>query len=152
VCHDTHATRFGGCGCSLWLTMPIDYQRDDRRRLITVTLTEPFSFDELLSQTDRQWAEDTWDYAVLYDSRASQRISPPDELQQLVEHTRILGGGRPRGPVGVAIPARPEMFRSGLALAKLSGPLRDIEILLNDAQVEAWLVRHAPSGGSPGPS
>jgi hypothetical protein len=29
--------------------MPIDYQRDDRRRLITVTVTEPFSFDELLN-------------------------------------------------------------------------------------------------------
>jgi len=39
--------------------MPIDYQRDDRRRLITVTVTEPFAFDELLNQTDRQWAENT---------------------------------------------------------------------------------------------
>jgi hypothetical protein len=132
--------------------MPIDYQRDDRRRLITVTLIEPFSFDELLSQTDRQWAEGTWEYAVLYDGRASQRISPPDELERLVEHTRILGGGRPRGPVGVAIPPRPEMFRSGLQLAKLSGPRRDLEILLNDAQVEAWIARHAARRGSPGPS
>jgi hypothetical protein len=46
--------------------------------------------------------------------------------------------------VGVAVPPRPEAVRGGLHLAKVSGPLRDIEILLNDAQVEAWLVRHAP--------
>jgi hypothetical protein len=39
--------------------MPIDYQRDDSRRLVTVPLTEPYSFDELPSQTNRQWAEHT---------------------------------------------------------------------------------------------
>jgi hypothetical protein len=33
--------------------------------LITVTLTEPFSFDDLLNQINRQGAEDTWEYAVL---------------------------------------------------------------------------------------
>ena len=37
--------------------MPIDYRRDDQKRLITVTLTQPFAFDELPNQTDGQWAE-----------------------------------------------------------------------------------------------
>jgi hypothetical protein len=124
--------------------MPIEYQRDDRRRLITVTLTEPFLFDELLHQTDRQWAEDTWTYAVLYDGRATTHITPPREIEQLVNHTRVIGGGRPRGAVGVAIPARADMVRGGLQLAEASGPLRDIEILLNAEQIEAWLTRHAP--------
>jgi hypothetical protein len=130
--------------------LPIDYQRDDSRRLITVTLTEPFGFDELLSQTDRQWAEQTWEYAVLYDSRAIWHVTPPNEIQQLVEHTQTVGGGRPRGPVGVAIPPRPELLRGGLQLAQVSGPLRDIEILLNEAQLDAWLARHALRRGSPG--
>ena len=123
--------------------MPIDYRRDDHRRLITVTLTEPFSFDELLSQTDRQWAEHTWEYAVLYDTRASFHVSPKTEIQQLLERTQIVGGGRPRGPVGVAIPPRADIFGGGLLLAQLSGPSRDLEILVNEGQVERWLARHA---------
>jgi hypothetical protein len=124
--------------------MPIQYERDDHRRLITVTLTEPFSFDELLRQTDRQSAEGTWEYPVLYDSRATSHVTSPSELQQLVDHTHAVGGGSPRGPVGVAIPPRPEMLRGGLQLAKLGGPTRDLEVLITEAQVEAWLIRHAP--------
>jgi hypothetical protein len=127
--------------------MPIDYQRDDSRRLITVTITEPFSFADLLSQTDRQWREQTWEYAVLYDSRAAWQVRPPHEIQQLVDHTQAVGSGRPRGPVGVAIPPRPDSLRGGLELADRSGPQRDIEILLNVAQVDAWIARHAPRRG-----
>ena len=130
--------------------MPIDYQRDDRRCLITVTLTEPYSFDELLSQTDRQWAEHTWEYAVLYDSRTTSHITPASELQQLLNHTAAVGGGAPRGPVGVAAPQRPEIVRGGLQFVKQSGPERNIEILFNDAQVEDWLARYAPHGRPPG--
>ena len=130
--------------------MPIDYQRDDYRRLITATLTDPYTFDELMSQTDRQWAENTWDYAFLYDSRGSAHVTPTRQLEQLVEHVAIVGAGRLRGPVGVAILPRPEMVRSGLQLAKLTGPLRSLEMLLNQTQVEAWLMRHAPRRESPG--
>ena len=123
--------------------MPIDYQRDDRRRLITVTLTDPFSSDELASQTDRQWADGAWDYAILYDSRATREIRPPEEIQQIIDHTRSVGGEHPRGPVGVAIPPRPELLRRGLELADRSRPRRDIEILLSETQVTSWLLRHA---------
>jgi hypothetical protein len=132
--------------------MPIDYQRDDRRRLILVTLTDPFSFDELLGQTDRQWLEQTWAYAILYDARAIAHVTPAPGLQQLLDRTHSVGGGRPRGPVGVAIPQRPEMFRCGLQLAKLSGRLGYLEVLLNEAQIEAWFARNAPRRGSPGQS
>jgi hypothetical protein len=123
--------------------MPIDYRRDDLRRLITVTVTEPFSFDELLSQTDRQCAEQAWEYAVLYDSRATEHLYPASEIHELLTRTQVVGGGRPRGPVGAAIPARPDMFNSGLQLSTMAGSKRDIEILLTVPQVDAWLARHA---------
>jgi len=129
--------------------MPISYERDDSRRLITVTLTDPFSFDEVLRQTDRQWTERTWEYAVLYDSRATWKVGAPGEIQQILDHTQAVGGRCPRGPVGVAIPPRPEILRDGLQLVKASGPLRDIEVLLNQAQIDAWLARHALRRGSP---
>jgi hypothetical protein len=131
--------------------MPIEYQRDDRRRLITVTLTEPYSFEELLNQTDRQWAEHTWAYAILYDSRTIAHIPPASELQQLVDRRQVVGGEHARGPVGVAILPRPEMVRGLLQFATRSRP-RDLEVLLTDAQLEAWLTRNAPRRESPDPS
>jgi hypothetical protein len=117
--------------------------------LITVTLADPFSFDELARQTDRQWADDAWDYAILYDSRATRELRPPEEIQQLIDHTRAVGGERPRGPVGVAIPPKPELLRRGLELADRSGARRDIEILLSETQVQSWLLRHAARRGRP---
>jgi hypothetical protein len=130
--------------------MPIDFQRDDRRRLITVTIIEPFSFDELLDQIDRQWAEGAWEYAVLYDGRTNEHVSPPSELQRLVERVQVVGGARPRGPVGVAIPQKPEMLRGGLQLGAQSGRPGDIEVLLTGQQLEAWLARHAPRRSTEG--
>jgi hypothetical protein len=84
--------------------MPIEYERDDRRRLITLTVTEPFSFDDLVRQADRQWTEDTWEYAILYDLRATEHGAMSTELQGVAEGIRAIGSGRPRGPMGVAIP------------------------------------------------
>ena len=126
--------------------MPTDCQRDDRRRLITITLTEPFSFDPLLDQVDRQWADDTWDYAVLYDGRANEYVRPASELERLVDHVQVVGRGRPRGPVGIIIPPRSEMIQRGIQFAARLRRPRNVEILLNQIQVDEWIARHAPHG------
>jgi hypothetical protein len=44
----------------------------------------------------------------------------------------------------VAIPPRPEFLGGGVELAKLGGPVSEIEILLTETQVEAWILQHAP--------
>jgi hypothetical protein len=132
--------------------MPIEYERDDRRRLITLTVTEPFSFDDLVRQADRQWTEDTWEYAILYDLRATEHGATSVELEQVAEGIRAIGSGRRRGPMGVAIPARPERLRRGLQFASLAARVMHVEILLNAAQVEAWLARYVIRRGSPDPS
>ena len=124
--------------------MPIDCQRDDRRRLMTITLTEPFSFDDLLDQVDRQWADDAWDYAVLYDGRANEYVRPASELERLVDHVQVVGRGRPRGPVGIVIPPRSEMIQRGIQFAARLRRPRNVEILLNQTQVDEWIGRHAP--------
>jgi hypothetical protein len=41
--------------------MSILYLSDDPRRLITVTVTEPYSVDDILSAIDRQASEGQWD-------------------------------------------------------------------------------------------
>jgi hypothetical protein len=131
--------------------MPIRYDRDDERRLITVTLTEPVSFAELLSVMDRKDAEKTWDYALLYDRRAMRTVSTVVEFEQIADHVRALGAGRQRGPVGVAIPQRPTEVRLTLANAELMVDKLTFEMLLTETQLEEWLDRNAPRRKDEGP-
>jgi hypothetical protein len=121
--------------------VPIAYERDDSRRLITVTVTEPYSVDEILGSIDRQAAEDTWGYAMLYDLQAPMAIAA--DSQQVAEHVKAVGGGRERGPVGLAISAEPEQFRRSLRYSDLARHIAVVEVLLTPAQRTDWLARNA---------
>ena len=128
--------------------MPIVYQRDDQRRLITVTVTEPWSVDDILGVIDRQAGEDTWEYALLYDLRSVTEISPDVGLQQIADRVKAAGSGRKRGEVGLAIPARPAVFLTGMMYTNLTRGFVTVEVLLSAAQIDGWLVRNAPGGSS----
>jgi hypothetical protein len=128
--------------------MPIAYERDDPRQMIVVTVTDPYSVDDILSVIDRQAAENTWEYAILYDLRGVMHASVEAGLQQLADRVRAAGAGRERGPVGVAIGARPVLFRVGLIYAELTRTLMTVEVLLTPAQLEDWLARNARGGSS----
>ena len=123
--------------------MPIAYQRDDRRRLIIVTVTEPCSVADISSVIDRQGVEDTWEYALLYDLRAITDASTEADLQQLAERVKVAGGERERGPVGIAIRAQPGLFLLGLMYTKLARKVATVEVLVTAKQLDDWLARHA---------
>jgi hypothetical protein len=123
--------------------MPVTYLRDDQRRLITVTVTDPYSLGDLLSVIDRQAAEDTWAYAVLYDLRAVTRLSTEADLQQMADRVKVAGAGRERGPVGMAVASEPEQFRMGLIYTRLARTLESVEALLTATQRDDWLARNA---------
>ena len=123
--------------------VPIVYERDDERRLITVTVTEPYSVDDILGVIDRQAAEDTWWYAMLYDLRALIHVATDAGLQQIADRVKVVGGGRRRGPVGIAVGTHPETFRAGLMYTKLAGKLANVEVVLTAAQLDGWLARNA---------
>ena len=129
--------------------MPVTHERDDERWLITVT--EPYSVDDILGVIDRQAAEDTWEYAILYDLRAVTVALTEADLQQIADRVKVVGGGRERGPVGMAVGARPEMFRMGLMYAELTRKLINVEALLTSAQLDGWLARNTrrPSSHQP---
>ena len=136
---------------STFILMPIASQRDDQRRLVTVTVTEPCSVDDISRMIDRQSGAGTWEYAVLYDLRARSDASTEADLQQIAERMRLPGAGRERGPVGVAIRAKPTLFLLGLMYTKLLKEFVAIEVLLTATQIDAWLVRNA-SRGEQGPA
>ena len=129
--------------------MPIAYQRDDRRWLISVTVTEPCTVNDIFSVIDRQAAEDTWEYALLYDLRAITDASAEADLQQLAERAKVSAGERERGPVGIAIRARPAVFLLALMYTKLLEEFVSVEVLLTAAQIDAWLDRNTVRGSSP---
>jgi hypothetical protein len=131
-----------------FILMPIAYQRDDQHWLITVTVTEPCSVDDISSVIDRQAVENTWEYALLYDLRGMTDASTETDLQQLAERVKVAGGERKRGPVGIAIRARPALFLLGLMYTKLIKEFVTVEVLLTAAQIDASLVRNTLSWSS----
>jgi hypothetical protein len=128
--------------------MPIAYQCDEQRRLIIVTATEPCSLEDICGVIDRQANENRWEFALLYDLRAMTDASTEGELQQIAERVKVMGAGRERGPVGIAIRARPALFLLGLMYTKLIKEFVTVEVLLSAAQIDSWLARNAPGGSS----
>jgi hypothetical protein len=128
--------------------MPTEYERDDRRQLITVTVTEPYSVDDILGAIERQAAENTGGYAMLYDLRSVTHMSTETDLQRIADRVKVVQGGRERSHVGIAISARPVHFLVFLTYAQLVKECVIVEVLLTAAQLDAWLARH--SGGGSG--
>jgi hypothetical protein len=126
--------------------VPVAFLHDDQRRLMTVTVTEPCSVDDILGEIDRQSGEDTWEYAVLYDLRALADASAGAVLQQMAERAKTIGAGRERGQVGIAIRALPALFVLGLMYTKLTREFVTVEVLLTAAQIDSWRTRNAPGG------
>jgi hypothetical protein len=124
--------------------MPILYECDHQRRLITATFTEPHTVDEVLDVIERQMADNAWEYATLHDMRATTHLSTLDEARQITARVQALGGGRTRGPVGMAISRTAEQLREGLRFAEATKHIVTLEVLLTKAQLEEWLARHAP--------
>ena len=123
--------------------MPIEYERDDERRLVVLTMTDPYALLEILSAIDRQMAEDTWTYAVLSDLRAVIDLWTESDLQQIADRVKAVGSGRERGPVGIAVNARPAGLRMGLTYTDLTRKIVDVEVLLTATQLDDWLARNA---------
>src|SRR5712671_2776973 len=123
--------------------MPIHYECDHKRRLITATFTEPHTIEEVLGVIERQMADNAWEYATLHDMRATTHLSPVDEARRITARVQALGAGRQRGPVGMAISRTPEQLREGLRFAEATKHIGTLEVLLTKAQLEEWLARNA---------
>jgi hypothetical protein len=124
--------------------VPTVYERDDDRRLITLTITEPYSVEDVMSAIERQMTENTWEYAMLYDMRATARLSTIEEARLITNRVQALSGGRTRGPVAMAISGRPEQLRAGVEFASANRGMAIPEILLTAMQLYDWIARNAP--------
>ena len=129
--------------------MPSNYRRDDDKRLITVTMTEPFSMADFIGVVERQAAEDTWSYALLYDLRSLETIKEASPLlQTFVDRLQVLGAGRTRGPIGVVVGRGSDKIRASVVKTRTEARL-NFEILVTDLQVDEWLERNTCGGDTP---
>ncbi len=126
--------------------MSFIYDRNDDRRLIAVRLIEPTSVDDILAAVNRQAAEETWEYAMLYDLRSVTQIVSEADVQRVADRVKALGGGRVRGPVGIAIDVKPQWLRIGIRYSELTRKVNVVEVLLTSAQLDDWLARNCRSG------
>jgi hypothetical protein len=123
--------------------MPIRSAVDHQQRLITHTATDPVTFEDMRAAIERQWADQTWTYAVLWDARALAAPMPMSDLRRLSVYIEGVGSGQKRGPAGIFITPSADTVRTGIEFASASARSRELEILLNQGQVDAWLARHA---------
>jgi hypothetical protein len=121
--------------------MPVRWDQDDDRRLITLVVTDPHTHEDILACVDRQAAEGLWHYARLVDMRLVGELGWPN---QAIVKQRILkaGAGRPAGAVAMIVGNRPDWFREALRRSPAEAGLQDFEVLVTPEQVEDWIHRN----------
>lgn len=123
----------------------LTYARNEARRRITVTIVGPMRLEDLTAVIERQVAEDTWQYAMLYDERAVTEALSVDAIRRLVtlvaQLTLVHGS---RGPVAIVCRSVDQfgMARMYSTLAENRANL-DSNVFYELAAAAAWLSERA---------
>ena len=120
-----------------------DYVRDDARRRIRITAHRALQGDDLLAIIDRQAADRTWTYGIIYDLRraagATSRIDAISVGEVVQAYTRAHGR---RGPVAI-VTRSAEMVASGQSYAYESAKAGNrIDVFSDVVEADEWLDRH----------
>jgi len=123
--------------------MPITYERDDERRRIVVTTVGTVGYEEVMAVVDRQAAEGTWQYGMLYDSRQVSTVASQADVRMGLKHVETLSRAYgQRGPVAfvTTMPAAYGMVRMYSILA---GQLHQVvEVFRDIGDAERWIEAH----------
>jgi hypothetical protein len=121
--------------------VPVTATRDDERRRVTVTVTDPWSVEEIAVTMEQQIAERTWAYAVVYDmSRTVWIPTEPDVLWLVKRGQQQLARHGSRGPIAVITSLRPEALplQSYAISAGEQGRMM-INVFTDHAAADRWL-------------
>jgi hypothetical protein len=82
--------------------MPVQYERDDVRRRVVITVQGALQMSEMLTAIERQRTEDTWTYGALFDFRRVVGHPTVAELRDLMGQAsgHPIAAGRP-GPIAL---------------------------------------------------
>jgi hypothetical protein len=120
----------------------IAYACDDERRRVRVTITGFVTLPELIAIVDRQAAEGTWTYGILYDLQSLAEPPSLDDTQALLAHVRQLASehGR-RGPVAF-VARSADAVGTALMYAHRAGNDLQLETFWDTEDAERWLDLH----------
>jgi hypothetical protein len=119
--------------------MPIEYARDDDRRLILATSHGVVTLADAIAVVDGQAADGAWSYGVLYDTRGGIGTPSVSDVNALVLHVgRLTTRYGPRGPVALVVTA--DLLGMGNRYARL-GHLTSLQVEMFGSveEAEAWL-------------
>jgi hypothetical protein len=120
--------------------MPIQYARDDAHRRLMVTVEGPFQRSEILTVIERQRAEDTWSYGLLYDLRRVTGHPTLAELREIMDDAAAWRAAEgPRGPVAL-LATEPIMYGRLCTYAALGQSKLTIQVFRDLDQADAWLA------------
>jgi hypothetical protein len=128
--------------------MPFDYEKDDERRRIRLTLQDPLSVQDLIASVERQFEDDAWTYGVLVDARQIQSATTPAEIAAFRAHVEKMAAVHgPRGPVAIVARAAGaiaggQMYRS---VGDRTTDVGMVEVFWDAHQAERWLDAHVIS-------
>src|SRR5262245_5051672 len=126
--------------------MPIAYARDDAQRRILLTATGTVTHAEVIAAIDRQVADGTWTYGMLYDVRAEALLPKMSEVLDFIDYVRQLVDqhGR-RGPVAI-VTTMPAHDRRARMYSSLSDPSRVTMASFGDIdEASRWLAEQIAS-------
>ena len=121
------------------MTMPITYHLDDERRRITVTVSGLTTVDDILALINRQIADQTWAYALLYDFTEMPQLPETADVARIADHVRVAAKqhGR-RGPVAV-VSRHPEVLGTARQYSGIEADTDPVAFFTTRHDAERWL-------------
>jgi hypothetical protein len=117
-----------------------DYRRDDERRRLTVAVNGPVTLEDVVDIVQRQAAEGTWSYSMLYDERRATSTLTREETRQLLALIGQLRAAHgPRGRVAVVFDADASLGIGRVDSARGDIMGLDTAVFRDVARAEAWL-------------
>ena len=121
--------------------MPIVTTRDDERRRMTVTVSDPWSAEEIAVSLEHQLTDRAWKYRTLYDVRGASVIpTEPDVLWLVKQAQQHIARHGARGPVAVLIePGVKGTQLQQYAEYAAAQSRMQLRVFLDEAEANAWL-------------
>ena len=125
--------------------MSVTYERDDAARQVSVTVHGPFQTSDMLAVIERQRAEGTWSYGVLFDLRL---MTGRPSLVDLREIMGQAASHRPseglRGPVAILV-TEPVLYGIACTYAAMGQSRLTINVFRDRDEANQWLAAKAHS-------
>ncbi|MFT3828029.1 MAG: hypothetical protein QM731_29190 [Chitinophagaceae bacterium] len=120
--------------------------QDAEQRRVTVTVSDPWSVEEIVVAGDRQIAKGIWRYGAVYDLRGSTWVPSEPDLLWLVTrgHQQVALHGA-RGPVAIVVDATASS-QLVQCYVEYGGGADAARVFESDVAAADWLASQPVSG------